>query len=250
MFRDLLGEPIGKLRMKLEMPSITDWESWLGYSNSSIGQWPRWFAEPTETWLPGVKPIGFLADGKAERVQLEPEVQQFLADNPAPALITGGTGDYLGESFFSAGLRSARQNKVPAIVVTRYPDRVPPAGSDVLITEKAPFGLLMPQCRCVIHHGGLGTLGAAAGAGIPQLILAFGADRPDNGKRASELGIGQMVEMRNWKTEQPTLLLQELLTSQSTRSGCEEIRKLTYEEQVGFPGVAELEAFGKHGIQK
>ena len=48
----------------------------------------------------------------------------------------------------------------------------------------------MPQTAAVIHHGGIGTLAAAARVGIPQLMLAYGADWPDNGHRLAALGVG------------------------------------------------------------
>lgn len=193
MFSKVLGEDINTIRAQAGMPAVHDWDSWLEYSAQSIGQWPDWFAQPDQLWLPGVRPVGFLVDHPAERTELPVDVTDFLAaaERP-PVLITGGTGRYLGKKFYAASIIGAAQLDLPVIVVTRdqndLPEHVP---SKCFLAEKLPFGSLMPQCSAVIHHGGLGTLAAAAAAGLPQLILAFGADRPDNGSRVETLGIGK-----------------------------------------------------------
>ena len=76
--------------------------------------------------------------------------------------------------------------------MTRDRDLLPEQLPDnLLLVERAPFAVLMQHCSVVIHHGGLGTLGTAAAAGVPQVILASGADRPDNGMSVQNLGIGK-----------------------------------------------------------
>jgi rhamnosyltransferase subunit B len=53
--------------------------------------------------------------------------------------------------------------------------------------------------RAVIHHGGIGTLNQALAAAVPQLVLAFGHDRPDNGARLQRLGVGECLPPAHWR---------------------------------------------------
>ncbi len=221
MYRGLLGEGISAIRDQLQMAPITNWDQWLDYSQPSIGQWAGWFAEPEESWLPGVNPVGFLRDHQAESPSLSREIQDFLEVNPRPVLITGGTGDYLDQNFFAAALTAAQQHGLPAIVVTRYPDRLPAERPlAYMVIEGAPFGLLIPHCGAVVHHGGLGTMAAAISAACPQLILAFGADRPDNGRRVSGLGIGQSIDVAGWQTEAVGESLAQVYFSEQMAASC------------------------------
>lgn len=199
LYQSVLGAAIEAVRSGAGLAPIHDWDRWLRYSSRSIGQWPDWFAAPEADWLPGVEPVGFLIDHPAERSSLPAEVAAFVEaqtteTSVAPLLVTGGTGRYLGEEFYANALGAARQLDLPAIVVTRdrdcLPERLP---ERCLVTDHLPFGVVMPHCSTVIHHGGLGTTGAAAAAGVPQLILAFGADRPDNGERITQCGVGESI---------------------------------------------------------
>jgi len=53
------------------------------------------------------------------------------------------------------------------------PDNVRPVGW-------IPLGLLLARSDAVIHHGGSGTTLTALDAGLPQIVLGEGADRPAN----------------------------------------------------------------------
>jgi UDP:flavonoid glycosyltransferase YjiC (YdhE family) len=193
MYRVVLGNDINRLRSDSGMPPVEDWDSWLQYSERSIGQWPTWFAPPEDSWLPGVNPTGFLIGQPGDDGVLPAEVLDYLdAVGRKPLLITGGTGRYLNETFYSVCIDAAQSLDVPAIVVTRDQDLLPKRlPDDLFLAQRLPFAALMPRCSAVIHHGGLGTIGTAAAAGIPQVILASGADRPDNGVRVESLGIGK-----------------------------------------------------------
>ncbi len=37
-----------------------------------------------------------------------------------------------------------------------------------------PLGKILPSCKAIVHHGGIGTLGQALKAGIPQLLRPHG----------------------------------------------------------------------------
>ena len=55
----------------------------------------------------------------------------------------------------------------------------------------APFGQLLPRCRALVHHGGIGTCAQALRAGIPQLVAPWGFDQYDQALRVRRLGAGR-----------------------------------------------------------
>jgi UDP:flavonoid glycosyltransferase YjiC (YdhE family) len=49
---------------------------------------------------------------------------------------------------------------------------------------------LFPRTAAVVHHGGAGTTAEALRAGVPNAVVAFGADQPYFGRRLHALGVG------------------------------------------------------------
>jgi UDP:flavonoid glycosyltransferase YjiC (YdhE family) len=63
----------------------------------------------------------------------------------------------------------------------------------VRIAQYVPLAALMPYLDLVVSHGGSGTVIAALGHGLPQVILPLGADQPENAERVAALGAGIVV---------------------------------------------------------
>jgi UDP:flavonoid glycosyltransferase YjiC (YdhE family) len=61
---------------------------------------------------------------------------------------------------------------------------------DVLMLQATPHDWLFPRMAAVVHHGGAGTTAAGLRAGVPSIVVPFGADQPFWGKRIHELGAG------------------------------------------------------------
>jgi UDP:flavonoid glycosyltransferase YjiC (YdhE family) len=53
-----------------------------------------------------------------------------------------------------------------------------------------PHTWLLPQARCLVHHGGFGTTAVAFRAGIPAVVIPHIIDQFIWGQRAYELGVG------------------------------------------------------------
>jgi rhamnosyltransferase subunit B len=75
----------------------------------------------------------------------------------------------------------------------------------------APFGELLPLCAAVVHHGGIGTTARALAEGIPQLVLPWAWDQPDNAARVRRLGAGSSLGPRRRSAARLAKALAELL---------------------------------------
>ena len=68
---------------------------------------------------------------------------------------------------------------------------------DVYLLREAPYRWLFPQMAAIIHHGGASTTAEALLAGVPNAVVAFGADQPYYGRRIHDLGAGPAPIKRN-----------------------------------------------------
>ena len=203
LHEQLLGaamkEQINGIRRELELPEIESWTGWMCSPGIIIGLWPDWFAPEAKETLADIEEIGFLHDTDSREEALPYHVQAFLEQYPSPVIITGGTSRYLNGQFYQAAVDACAEAQLPAICVCPHDEMVPARlPSNILRTGFIPMIKLMEHALAIIHHGGISTASEAAFAGIPQLVLAFLADRPDNGQRLKEAGIGNWFPPGRW----------------------------------------------------
>lgn len=63
-------------------------------------------------------------------------------------------------------------------------------GVDVFAVADVPHSWLFPRMAYTLHHGGAGTTGAAASAGVPTTAIAFTADQAFWARQLHRLGVG------------------------------------------------------------
>ncbi|MGK2849337.1 MAG: glycosyltransferase [Candidatus Limnocylindrales bacterium] len=66
--------------------------------------------------------------------------------------------------------------------------------SGVRVLAYVPQRAVLDRCSVVVCHGGYGTLLDAVDAGVPLVVVPFGADQPVNAAAIQRLGIGIVVE--------------------------------------------------------
>lgn len=59
----------------------------------------------------------------------------------------------------------------------------------VICAGSVDHAKLFPRCAAVVHHGGAGTTGTAARAGVPQVVVPHGFDQPYWADRMHALGV-------------------------------------------------------------
>jgi UDP:flavonoid glycosyltransferase YjiC (YdhE family) len=63
----------------------------------------------------------------------------------------------------------------------------------VHVEQWVPQSLLLPHTDLVVSHGGSGTVIAALAHGLPQVVIAMGADQMHNADRVKALGVGRAL---------------------------------------------------------
>jgi rhamnosyltransferase subunit B len=84
--------------------------------------------------------------------------------------------------------------------------------------DYVPFSQVLPRCRALIHHGGIGTTAQALTAGLPQFIMPMAFDQPDNADRLEKLGVARWLKPQDFQQpERVAAVLQALLSSDTIR---------------------------------
>ncbi|MCX7030777.1 MAG: glycosyltransferase, partial [Spirochaetes bacterium] len=125
-------------------------------------------------------------------VALDPETARFLEAGEPPILVSFGSADLVMKDAPATYARlcetlTGRGHRV--LLVSPTPVSGDSTGS-VHRAEFLPHAKVMPRCRLVVHHGGIGTVFAAARAGIPQLVVPRMLDQFFWAERVSEMQIG------------------------------------------------------------
>ena len=156
---------------------------------------PEWYQSEMETILPQTKFVG----GRVEHISDAPPT--WLSDIPEDkplGLVTLGTiftGDLGFYSWSAQAL--AREGIIPIVTVGWNPissdqkaelKRALPAGTRLLTW--APYNQLLPRCKIVIHHGGMGTTHRALVHGVPQIVVPHAADQRIQARRVAEAKVG------------------------------------------------------------
>lgn len=73
------------------------------------------------------------------------------------------------------------------------PAELGPQPPNVRLERWLPQASVLPTVDLVVSHGGSGTLAAAAAHGLPQVVIAMGADQMLNARRVTALGLGRAL---------------------------------------------------------
>jgi MGT family glycosyltransferase len=126
---------------------------------------------------------------------------EWLAAIPAQAplaLITLGTTFTGDRGFYAwAAQAAARAGLLPIVAIGGNPI-TPEAKAELVaalprstrLVNFVPFDAVLPRCKLMIHHGGMGTAHAAAVYGLPQIVVPHAADQRGQARRAAQAKVG------------------------------------------------------------
>ncbi len=218
MFAFEVKDCLNKYRAEAGLPAITNPISyWLKKTFSKnkgsiqrlsiireIALVPEWFADPVHHQYPNIQFINF--PFPSEIKDNPEELYQFIAEHGAPAVFTPGTAVEDIEAFAREIIPICRKLNCPAVLCSNLGKSIfeeLPKADDVPIffLDYANFKTLLPQSRCLFHHGGIGTLAQAIRAGIPQIIRPRMYDQPINAFRAMNHGLAGVVSPHEYAAD-------------------------------------------------
>lgn len=127
--------------------------------------------------------------------RLPPALEAFLADGPAPVVVTfgsmrGDTGDATSHAvreILDAGRRVVLQGTGPDLV-----------SANLIVIGAVDHRALFPRAGLVVHHGGAGTTHAAVAAGVPSVVVPHVGDQRYWAARLQRLGVAPPpIEVKN-----------------------------------------------------
>ncbi|MFZ6029971.1 MAG: glycosyltransferase [Chloroflexota bacterium] len=217
----VFSNEINAIRTAMGISQVCDWHAWWQAASLNLGLWPAWFSPlpermPVETVL-----AGFLWHSEVQGLEL---LHPIVGAVP-PVLITGGTGMFGGKEFLDACAKACGLLGWPALLLTRVaalcPENLP---ENVRWVEYIPaLDVFMRRVKVVVHHGGMGTLHGALAAGVPQVILAAGGDRPDNAFHAARLGVAEFLPRPRWDVPLVAQAIERVSDSAAVAQRCREV---------------------------
>ena len=143
---------------------------WWTTGTCTIGLFPDWFGSPTRPanlFQPGFP----LSDGPEEK-DLHQLNELLCGFDRAPLAFTPGTAHRHAEKFFRIAIEVCRRLDEPGLLLTSHPEQLPEQlPQSIRAMGYVPFASLLPRCRMLIHHGGIGTTSQSLSACIPQVEI-------------------------------------------------------------------------------
>ncbi len=129
-------------------------------------------------------------------------LEEFLSRGPPPITFTLGSAAVMDPGrFFEESAEAVRRLGTRGLLLmgkNAPPSRLPP---ELFAAEYAPYSSVFPRSSCVVHQGGVGTTAQAMRAGIPQLVMPYAYDQPDNAARMVRLGVALTISRSRYRAD-------------------------------------------------
>lgn len=254
LYPQALAGPMNEMRATVGLPEVTDWSTWLRSADLVLGLWPRWFDQagpalmagsdaPAATPTAGHALAGFVPHDAAETGDLPPDIAELVAGDVPPILVSGGSSQLLHGDWYAVATRAAARTGHPVVVTCPHRDMLPEDLPDQVRWHPAlPFATLVPRVAAVVHHGGILTSARAVASGTPQVVLAHGADRPDNARRLRALGLAEWLPAARWQVDTVSALIARVLADPAYRHRAESLATTMDTERAATGACEHLEA--------
>ena len=178
--------------------------------------------------------------------QVPPEAERFIKDGEPPIVFTFGTAFYFGKNIFQESVKALEMMNARGIFLTPkkedLPDKLP---QHIMACPFLPLGKVLSSCRAIVHHGGVGTLGQALKAGIPQLIRPLAYDQFDNAYRITTRGLGSYILARQYTAQRLSRKLSAMLADTEIIKNCKEVSRQIDSEAALEKLAARIEEIGR-----
>jgi UDP:flavonoid glycosyltransferase YjiC (YdhE family) len=207
-------EPFRDFRRGLGLPDDVDPVFTDKYSPLlHLAMFSKALGAPQPDWFSPTLQTGFCFYDESESTRLPAELDAFLDNGEAPIVFTLGSAAVMDAGdFFDESAKAAKSLGRRAVLLYGA-DKTPPAGlgDDIVGFETAPYSLVFPRAACVVHQAGVGTTGQALRSGVPQLIMPFSHDQPDNAARCRRAGVAEIIDRGSYDAGSAARALSSIL---------------------------------------
>lgn len=198
--------PVARLRAELGLPRAANplFDGQFA-PHGTLALFSRLLADPQPDWPARVTRTGFVFYDRTAGRGLPAGLDEWLGGGPPPLVFTLGSAaagtDEGARRFFAASAAAARELGMRALLVAGFDGAARAAefaGGGVHVTDAVPYSSVFPRAAAVVHQGGIGTTAQALAAGVPQLVVPFAHDQPDNAVRVARLGVARWTTPRRY----------------------------------------------------
>lgn len=150
---------------------------------------------PDDLGLPELKFLGFNWFDPAAGKPLGEELLAFLDAGPPPLLFTLGTSVICqAPDVYRHWSQVCQQIGRRAIFIGPVDSLGGPVPEGQIVLPWVSLPAVLPRCQAVINAGGVGVCAQVLAAGIPQLVVPFAYDQPDNAMRLRRMGAALVLK--------------------------------------------------------
>ncbi|HKP70516.1 MAG TPA: glycosyltransferase [Pyrinomonadaceae bacterium] len=191
------------------------------YSNLlHLAMFSRVLGAPQQDWPPNTVQTGFCFYDGGNDIQKMPDgLEEFLDSGEPPIVFTLGSAAVMdARDFFEQSGDAARKlGRRAVLLYGKYSEPPKTLGGDVVGFDYAPYSQVFQRAACVVHQGGVGTTGQVLRAGVPQLVVPFAHDQPDNAARCRRAGVAEIIKRDDFNASTAVGVLKQLLSDKSYR---------------------------------
>jgi UDP:flavonoid glycosyltransferase YjiC (YdhE family) len=173
---------------------------------------------PQPDWPANTIQTGFCFYDGGNDIQRMPDgLGEFLdSDEPSIVFTLGSAAVMDAGDFFEESGKAARQlGRRAVLLYGKYNEPPKVLGGDIRGFDYAPYSEVFPRAACVVHQGGVGTTGQVLRAGVPQLIVPFAHDQPDNAARCRRIGVAESIDRGSYNGDSAAKRLRRILNDAS-----------------------------------
>lgn len=192
-----------------------------------LALYSRVFGGPHPDYPPHTTITGQLRYDASHGAALSPALEAFLQQGAAPIVFTLGTSAVeVAGRFWEESVRAVQALGARGVLLAgrdAAPRLAAQAPNNVLVVEGAPHSQIFPRAAAVVHQCGMGTLGTALAAGVPQLAVPYANDQPDNAFRLTRLGVARTLYPSRYRAHRVASELRQLLGNAAYRRCAQEL---------------------------
>jgi rhamnosyltransferase subunit B len=176
----------------------------------NLALFSKQLGRPQADWPRNVVQTGFVLYDPAGDTR-QAALEEFLSSGPPPITFTLGSAAVMDPGrFFEESAEAVRRLGTRGLLLMGK--NAPPSllTPELFAAEYAPYSSVFPRSSCVVHQGGVGTTAQAMRAGIPQLVMPYAYDQPDNASRMVRLGVGLSMNRQRYRAATVMQSLQAL----------------------------------------